>query len=190
MKRTKSIQYLATYSSFESAVADFAYRLSDIVLINSHSKDMVNPHHIHSLRQQFPSVQILLTTTDSDEASVIEMFQAGVSGYILRPIPTVRIVMAITELAAGDIPMSPQVARTVAQSLRRSEAPPKTQQYLKNLSKREKEVLKILSEGFEYSEIAKQLGIQRGTVQRHLHSIYAKMNVRNRAEATRIYLSS
>ncbi len=189
LKRTKTIQHLATYSSFESAVADFAYRLPDIALINSHSLDMPSPEQIHLLRQEFPSVQILLTTTNNDETSIIAMFQAGVSGYILRPVPTSRIVAGITELSAGDIPMSPEVARTVVQSLWRSEAPPTAKQHLRNLSKREKEVLELLSKGFGYSEIAEQLGIQRGTVQRHLHSIYAKMNVRNRAEATHLYLS-
>lgn len=189
LKRTKTIQHLATYSSFESAIADFTYRLPDIALINSHSTDMPNTHQIHTLRQKFPAVQILLTTTNADRASIIAMFQAGVSGYILRPVPTARIVAAISELAAGDIPMSPQVARTVVQSLWRSEAPQKAKKHLENLSKREKEVLEILSKGFGYSEIAEQLGIQRGTVQRHLHSIYAKMNVRTRAEATHIYLS-
>lgn len=189
LKRTKTIQHLATYSSFESAVADFAYRLPDIALINSHSLDMPSPEQILLLRQDFPSVQILLTTTNNDETSIIAMFQAGVSGYILRPVPTTRIVAAISELAAGDIPMSPEVARIVVQSLWRSEAPPTAKQHLRNLSKREKEVLELLSKGFGYSEIAEQLGIQRGTVQRHLHSIYAKMNVRTRAEAAHLYLS-
>lgn len=189
LKRTKYIKHLASYSSFESALADFAHHLPDIVLINSHSADIPSTHQIHTLRQKFPSVHILLTTTNSDEMSIRAMFEAGVSGYILRPLPTASIVAAIKELAAGDIPMSPQVARTVVQSLWRSEAPPTAKHHLQKLSKREKEVLELLSKGFGYSEIAEQLGIQRGTVQRHLHSIYAKMNVRTRAEATHLYLS-
>ncbi len=189
LKRTKSFKHLASYSSFESALTDFTHRLPDIALINSNSTDMPSTHQIHSLRQKFPSVQILLTTTNSDESSIIALFEAGVSGYILRPLPTASIVAAIKELAIGDIPMSPQVARTVVQSLWHLEAPPTAKKHLENLSKREKEVLELLSKGFGYSEIAQQLGIQRGTVQRHLHSIYAKMNVRTRAEATHLYLS-
>lgn len=189
LKRSKHIKLLESYGSFESALADFSNHLPDIVLINSHSSDMPSTNQIHTLRQKFPSVQILLTTTNADKTSIIAMFQAGVSGYILRPVPTVRILAAITELAAGDIPMSPQVARTVVQSLWRPEAPQKAKQHLKSLSKREKDVLELLSKGFGYSEIAEQLGIQRGTVQRHLHSIYAKMNVRTRAESTHLYLS-
>ena len=187
LKRTPLLEHLSAYKTISSAVADFAQQQPDILLINNSSTDMPNIQRIHSIHHRYPSVQILLTTTGADAESIRAVIASGVSGYLLQPIQPVHLISAMKELAGGGAPLSPHVARIVIRSLWASGGT--VHPLLRHLTKREHDVLKLLAQGLSYHDISQQLGIQRGTVQRHLHSIYAKMNVRTRAEATHLYLS-
>jgi DNA-binding NarL/FixJ family response regulator len=93
-----------------------------------------------------------------------------------------KILDAIIELYNGGSPMSPSIARKVIASFN------KPLQYIDQtvnqlLSRREQEVLELLSKGFLYKEIADQLFISLSTVKRHLNHIYVKLHVQNKTEA-------
>ena len=78
------------------------------------------------------------------------------------------------------VPMSANIARKLVNLFREehTDAEPTS-----GLSKRENEILQLLSKGLLYKEIAEQLGISVGTVRQHIHKIYEKLHVQNRTEA-------
>jgi DNA-binding NarL/FixJ family response regulator len=76
--------------------------------------------------------------------------------------------------------MSPRIARKVLNSFNATDAPNKVNQLL---SKREQEVLELLSKGFMYKEIADKLFVTLSTIKRHLNHIYQKLQVQNKTEA-------
>ena len=86
---------------------------------------------------------------------------------------------------AGGAPMSAGIARRLIDRFQR---PPRAPGRLQNLSEREEQVLHHLSDGLQYKEIADRLGISINTVGKHVGSIYGKLHVNTRAEATRQYL--
>lgn len=98
----------------------------------------------------------------------------GASGYLLKDTNPADLLVHIREVFEGGSPMSSQIARRIINSFRIIENP---------LSDRETEVLKNLSKGFNYKEIAEEMYLSPHTVKTHIKNIYGKLHVNNRAEA-------
>jgi DNA-binding NarL/FixJ family response regulator len=121
-------------------------------------------------------------TIYEDSDLIFDALKAGASGYMLKNTAPQKILDAIIELYNGGSPMSPIIARKVIASFN------KPILYIDQtvnqlLSRREQEVLELLSKGFLYKEIADQLFISLSTVKRHLNHIYVKLHVQNKTEA-------
>jgi len=116
---------------------------------------------------------------ENDE-KVFEALKAGASGYLLKNTGLLHLVEALKELHNGGSPMSANIARKLVSVFRDSA---KDVGELESLSNRENEILKLLSKGLLYKEIADQLGISTNTVRQHIHKIYEKLHVQNRTEA-------
>ena len=122
---------------------------------------------------------MMFTVYENDE-KVFEALKAGASGYLLKNTGLVQLIEALQELHNGGSPMSANIARklvTVFREKQNSETP------VEALSKRETEILQLLSKGLLYKEIADQLSISVSTVRQHIHKIYEKLHVQNRTEA-------
>jgi DNA-binding NarL/FixJ family response regulator len=118
-------------------------------------------------------------TIYEDNDQVFDALKAGASGYILKNTNPQKIIEAIIELHEGGSPMSPKIARKVLSTFNTIS----NNSILSLLSKRELEVLELLSKGFLYKEIADKLFISLSTVKRHLNHIYSKLQVQNKTEA-------
>jgi len=122
---------------------------------------------------------MMFTDYENDE-KVFEALKAGASGYLLKNTGLIQMIEALKELHHGGSPMSANIARKLVTVFRDKE---KETASLEVLSKRENEVLQLLSKGLLYKEIAEQLSISTGTVRQHIHRIYEKLHVQNRTEA-------
>ena len=118
-------------------------------------------------------------TIYEDDEKVFEALVAGASGYLLKKTSLEKICESLVELNEGGSPMSTHIARKVINRLRTSEST----SHLEVLSQRENEVLQYLAKGLLYKEIADKLSISPSTVRQHIHNIYDKLHVQNRAEA-------
>ena len=122
---------------------------------------------------------MMFTVYENDE-KVFEALKAGASGYLLKNTGLLQLIEALQELHNGGSPMSANIARklvTVFREKENSEIP------VEALSKRETEILQLLSKGLLYKEIADKLSISVSTVRQHIHKIYEKLHVQNRTEA-------
>ncbi|WP_298136882.1 response regulator transcription factor [Flavobacterium sp.] len=148
--------------------------ITDINLPNKSGIDCV-----HEIKQVFQDIQFIMFTIYEDNDQVFEALKAGASGYILKNTSPNKIVESILELYEGGSPMSPKIARKVLSSFNQNISNPVNQL----ITKREQEVLELLSKGFLYKEIADKLNISLSTVKRHLNHIYTKLQVQNKTEA-------
>lgn len=165
-----------TYSSVEEGVPALLEQPSDLLLMDIDLPQQSGIQGVQQLRAGKFSGQIIMLTVHEDEEAIFNSLCAGAVGYLVKGLPPVQLLDALTEAHAGGAPMSTAIARKVVQSFR-----PRPLE--EPLSKREQEVLQLLAKGENYRTIAAQLFISANTVKSHIKNIYEKLQVHTRAEA-------
>lgn len=171
---------LDTFETAEEALYDLPRLNPDIVIMDINLPGMSGIQCIREVKKKTPRTQFMMFTVYENDEKVVEALKAGASGYLLKNTGLLQIVESLKELHNGGSPMSSNIARKLVTIFREehAEAEPTT-----GLSKRENEILQLLSKGLLYKEIAEKLSISVGTVRQHIHKIYEKLHVQNRTEA-------
>ncbi|WP_395053682.1 response regulator [Flavobacterium sp.] len=169
---------LQSFENAEDAIAQLPLLNPDIVLTDINLPNKSGIDCITEIKAKIPNSQFIMFTIYEDNDQVFEALKAGANGYILKNTSPEKIIEALVELNDGGSPMSPKIARKVLSSFNIS-----NNNVCELISKRELEVLELLSKGFLYKEIADKLNIAISTVKRHLNHIYAKLQVQNKTEA-------
>jgi len=156
-----------------------------VLLVDLGLPDMDGTEVIRHAVRALPDCDIMVITVFGDNAHVLASFEAGASGYVLKDCSDDDLVAYILELHRGGAPMSPGVARTVLKSMRaraesRSESSDKTPAAL---TAREIDVLRMISRGYTYAEVAAKLGVSAHTIGSHSKHIYRKLAVHSAAAA-------
>ena len=133
------------------------------------------------------SPAILILTVHRTDPLIFTALECGILGYVLKDEALETLVSAVRAVARGENWLSPSVAtRVVQRSLAPADttSPPTAEQaLLEALTRREREILKLLAQGLDNQAIAERLVLTRRTVQNHVSNIYAKLEVRSRMEA-------
>lgn len=139
------------------------------------------------LSAELPQCRVIVLTTFDDDEYVFEGLRAGAVGYLLKDVPSEKLVEAIRTAARGETFLQPSVAaKVVAEFTRLSNSPaaiPAAQALIEPLSERELEILKLVATGASNKEISSSLVITEGTVKNHLTNILGKLGVRDRTQA-------
>ncbi len=127
---------------------------------------------------------LMLTTFGLDEY-VYEALAAGASGFLLKDATFPELLHAVRVVAAGNALLSPEITkRLVAEFTRqRAAVPPAPAGGIEGLTAREVEVLVLIAQGLSNAEIADRLTITDHTVKTHINRLFAKMGLRDRAQA-------
>ncbi|MDP9020940.1 MAG: response regulator transcription factor [Actinomycetota bacterium] len=127
---------------------------------------------------------VLALTTFEDDDVLWGVIEAGAAGFVLKDAPANDLVAAIRVTARGGSWLDPRVASRVLQSLRQASPPsPGNAPSVEHLSQRELEVLRLVAQGANNSEIAGALYVSERTVKGHVSAIFTKLGVRDRAGA-------
>jgi DNA-binding NarL/FixJ family response regulator len=173
-------QLLKSFTNAEEAIAEIPLLDPDIVLsdINLPLKSGIDC--LTEIKISNEDILFIMFTIYEDSDQIFEALKAGASGYILKNTSPEKIIDSLIELNNGGSPMSPKIARKVLNSFNIS-----NKKNIVNdlLTKREIEVLELLSKGFLYKEIADKQCISISTVKSHLNHIYQKLQVQNKTEA-------
>jgi len=130
---------------------------------------------IRKIKENLPSIDILMLTVHEDSKMVFDALCAGACGYLIKNTQPVKLLEAIKEVHEGGAPMSTQIARLVVTSFKINPH--------SNLTNRETEVLTQLCKGKSYRMIAEALFISEETVRRHIKNIYKKLEVGSKSDA-------
>ncbi len=171
---------LDTFSTAEEALFEIPKLKPQIVIMDISLPGMNGIECIRLVKDKSPITQFMMFTVYENDEKVFEALKAGASGYLLKNTGLVQMIEALKELHNGGSPMSANIARKLVTVFHDKE---KETASLEVLSKRENEILQLLSKGLLYKEIAEQLSISTGTVRQHIHRIYEKLHVQNRTEA-------
>jgi DNA-binding NarL/FixJ family response regulator len=145
-----------------------------IVLMDLRMPTMDGVTATRQLRQQHPSIKVIILTTYDGDRDIMPAIQAGAIGYLLKDAPREELFRAIRAAARGESVLDPAVASRVMTQLREPQ---------EGLSKREIEVLAMVARGATNRDIGQTLHISEATVKTHLIHIFGKLNVSDRTAA-------
>ncbi|MFT3720816.1 response regulator [Pseudorhodoferax sp.] len=174
-----------TGASMQRWMADHAV---DVLLVDLGLPDLPGLEVIRHARRVQPACEVMVISAFGDAAHMVQAFEAGARGYLLKDGSQDELARHVLALHAGGSPMSPIIARQLLGRWRaQAPAPPARAQPrtggMEGLSAREHDVLRLVARGCSYHEAGACLGIATSTVQAHVRSIYAKLEVHSKTEA-------
>jgi RNA polymerase sigma factor (sigma-70 family) len=146
---------------------------------------------IQAIKPLFPSVRFLALSASDAPEDVIAVIRAGARGYVTKTISTLELADAIRRIAAGDAVFSHRLAGFVLDAFAAtsatsdSDVKPSFDPELDQLTSREREVLRLIAQGYTYKEIARELYISVKTVESHVSSVLRKLQLSSRHQLTR-----
>ena len=135
---------------------------------------------IGEIRQENPSMRILILTSFAEDAQVFPVIKAGAQGYLLKDSTPDMLVKAIRDVHQGKSSLHPTIAHKVIQELAQPTDLPPTED---PLTARELEVLRFVARGLPNREIADELCVSNSTVRVHVSNILSKLHLANRTQA-------
>jgi len=167
----------------EEALINIPHFKPRIVLMDINLGGINGIEVVRILKEEHPEILFMMCTVYEEDEKIFEALNAGASGYVLKKTAPDKLLDAIKELYEGGAPMSSQIARKVVTTFQNKTVTSASNGILDLLSRREKEILEMLSKGLLYKEIADQLSISSETVRKHVYHIYEKLHVGTRIEA-------
>jgi DNA-binding NarL/FixJ family response regulator len=181
LKTQKSIDVVGVVTSIDSIVEAMKKKIPDVLLIDiamTHSDDA---SVIRSIRNENDSIKVLLISENEDRDCILGGIKAGCNGYLPKRASSSDLVTAILAVHGGGYFLFPSIAKTMVSEYLRIKQGQNPEPY-DRLSDREKEVLRLLAEGYKAQQIAELLNITLKTVIGHKTRIMAKLHIHNRTE--------
>jgi len=178
---------VARANTGRSAVKLAAEHKPDIILMDISMPDMNGMEACRQILAQNPAIKILALTMHSEKVYLRGMLNAGASGYLLKSCAYKELLTAIETLLSGKIYLSQDIAHLAAtQAVDGGE---ETIDGFSQLSPREREVLKLIADGYTSKEIATQQNISHRTVDIHRNNLKKKLSVHSIAGLTKIAIA-
>jgi DNA-binding NarL/FixJ family response regulator len=145
---------------------------------------------VQAVKAAHPQVRFLALSASDAPEDVIAVIRAGARGYVTKTIGTAELLDAIRRVASGDAVFSHRLAGFVLDAFAASPgsveaAKPSFDPELDQLTSREREVLRLIAQGYTYKEIARELYISVKTVESHVSSVLRKLQLSSRHQLTR-----
>ena len=154
----------------------------DVILMDMVMPDMNGAAATRAVRQQFPNVQVIALTSFKEEELVKSALEAGAIGYLLKDVSADELVRAIRSAHAGRATLSPEAAQALVHAASQPPTPGN------DLTGREREVLALMIEGLNNTQIAGKLTVSSSTIKSHVSNILSKLGVASRTEAVTLAL--
>lgn len=180
------LEVVGEASNGQEAIEAVGKLSPDVVLMDLRMPVLNGVAATRQITEATPQSRVIVLTTFDDDDYVFDGLRAGAVGYLLKDVPSAKLVEAIRAAARGESFLQPSVAAKVVAEFSRmsglNTADPQ-QTLVEPLSERELEILGVLATGASNREIANTLFITEGTVKNHVTNILGKLGVRDRTQA-------
>ncbi|MEV4313500.1 response regulator transcription factor [Actinocrispum sp. NPDC049592] len=156
----------------------------DVVLLDVHLPDGGGLAVLDAVVPLCPDIRFLALSVSDTAEDVIAMIRAGAHGYVTKAISGADLGEAIRRVHAGDAYFSPMLAGFVLSAFRGA-APAGLEPELDQLTRRERDVIRLVAAGYTYKEVGVRLSISARTVETHAAAVMRKLKLSNRRELTR-----
>lgn len=180
----------------------------DIILMDINMPIMNGIEAVKIIKSKHPEIKIIMLSTYDEDAYVREALLSGASGYLLKDLSPTELIISIRALKSGVLQISPSIAQKMIQNTfvgnaeddensdEKSEkkddsdgeagAAEKKFEWLKTLTKRERQIFALIATGHDNDEIAEELNLAVQTVRNQVSTIYSKLEVKDRFEIIKL----
>ncbi|NEB00501.1 response regulator transcription factor [Streptomyces sp. SID13726] len=181
---TEDIDVVAAAADGNAVLAAVAAGPVDVVLMDLRMPVLDGIETTRRLSGEHPEVAVVVLTTFADDDSILAALGAGARGYLTKNAGRQDIVRAIRAAAAGQSVLDREVQDRLLATVRAKPTAP-GQQLPAHLTPREREVLALIGQGLPNRAIAEKLFVSEATVKTHINNLFAKADIRDRADAVR-----
>ena len=183
LQQQPSIEVAGYAMNAASCLGFFISNTADVVLMDINLPDKSGTDLCRELKQRFPQMKILGISNLNQGSYIREMMNQGASGYVLKNVSKTELLDAVQRVHKGQQYLSLEVSQAMRLETQRQESLPL-------LTKREKEVLKLIVEGLTNPAIAEKLFVSLSTIESHRKSLLAKFQLKNTAALVRVALEN
>jgi len=151
----------------------------DLILTDLSMPRMDGMEAIREIKKQSPKTKILVLTVHKAEEYILNTFKAGAEGYLLKDSTHSELMIAIKNILSGKRYISPGISDKVLEGYLEERKTLKVRTSWETLTPREREILKLIAEGYKNKEIANYLCISPKTVEKHRSNLMEKLNLHN-----------
>ena len=156
---------------------------ADILVLDISMPDLDGISVTKKIKSQFPDLRILILTVHEDEALLREAIRVGAAGYVLKRAAETELISAIRAIMGGVLYVDPSMVRVLlSDEIKPTATLPES---VEPLTHREKEILKLIAQGYTNRQTAEELNISTRTVEGHRANLVAKLGLRSRVELVR-----
>src|SRR5512143_3118715 len=182
LKVFDDLQLVGEAENGQAALRLCAEALPDVILMDMVMPDMDGAVATRAIRQRFPQVQVIALTSFKEGNLVKNTLESGAIGYLLKDVSADDLARAIRAAHAGRATLSPEAAQALVETANQPPAPGL------DLTERELEVLALMVEGLNNTQIAGRLTVSSSTIKSHVSNILSKLGVASRTEAVTLAL--
>lgn len=153
----------------------------DVILMDINMPNVNGIEGLKLVKAAYPEIKVVMSTIFEDEEKILEAICAGADGYLLKQKLPIKLLDGIIEVMNNGAPMTPTIAKKVLGLVNIQQK--KSSVPAVDLTQREQEILGLLVEGYSYKMIAGKLFVTYATVNKHVSSIYSKLQVKSVAQA-------
>ncbi|MGD9244688.1 MAG: response regulator transcription factor [Desulfobacterales bacterium] len=184
LESEKKIKVVAEAGDGIEAIRLVEKHKPDLVLLDLAMPKMTGLSALKDIKNRYPETKILALTFHSSEEYILEAFESGADGYCLKKDSHAELLAAIKNILSGKSFISPAISSKVLEGYLEGRKKLKKKTSLETLTQREKEVLKLVGEGYSSIEIGDILCISSKTVDKHRSNIMNKVNLHSVAALT------
>ncbi len=182
LEQEPDLQVVGEAADGREAVKKATELKPDLVLMDIAMANLNGLEATKQIKKVLPETKIIMVTMHKNEEYILQSFQAGGSGYILKEGAVEELVNAIRSIYQDKSFLSPTISKTLIDAYLRKMETGKTETPFDLLTDREREVLQLIAEGYTNREVAKALFISVKTVEAHRAHIMQKLNIHDVAK--------
>ncbi|MFZ4826923.1 MAG: response regulator transcription factor [Phototrophicaceae bacterium] len=183
LERQSNLKVIAEAGTGEEAVNLCKVHQPDVAVLDVRMPGISGIEACRQIGTIAPNTKVIILTSYAEDELLLSAIQAGAVGYMLKRIGDQELVRAVERVSRGDGILDPSMTATIFSEVRRSAQ----NQYIdafKELTPQELSVLNLVAQGKTNRQVAIELFLGEGTVRNYVSSIFTKIGVSNRAEAT------
>ncbi|MCU0397624.1 MAG: response regulator transcription factor [Cyclobacteriaceae bacterium] len=166
----------------QQVIGDTRKHQPDVIIMDINLPGKSGIEGVEEVKRSFPQTKVIMLTVFEDEDKIFAAIKAGADGYLLKKDSPQKVLDSIQDVFEGKSSMNGIIARKVLEYFHKKPTIKNPEEY--SLTKREHEILELLMDGLTYKEIADRCSISVQTLNSHIKSIYHKLGVHSRAEAS------